>query len=522
MSKVNSKKIKKSDLGVTLLLIIGILGVVSFFSYQFFYRWDLTENKIFSISDVSKNAARNLDDIVNIKAYFSSNIPNQVLYLRQEVKDLLEEYQNYSNGKIHVEFIDPQSDEETQRELAAIGIPQLTFEVYEQDKRQLVNGYMGIAVSYGGKTEVIPAIKRNTSDLEYQITTAIKKVTVGEIATIGYLSSQNTLDLNNQLQIARQQLEEIYDVREIRFNSENPEVPQDIDTLLIVGPKDKFTEEDLKAINDFLKRGGALLLALDGVKIGDGLLATKNETDINTLLTKYGLRINQDLVADLRSGTASFSQGFISFSTNYPFWPAVRNDQYYGDGFNRENNAVANLEQVIFPWVSSVDILPDKLKAESAVVLAHSTDKAWHLTDNFNVAPQQAMTPKKDQQQFDFVVFYNGELKDAYPQEGNEAESFNSRIILVGDSDFVKNDFVRNNPDNLTLFQNLVDLLSFDSDLINIRSKAATTRPIKDGLTDKEKAIIRYLNVFGLTVIVVFYGIIRYFLRRRSRFVDDL
>ena len=160
------KKINKADTSITALFLIGIIIAVNFLSYQLFFRWDLTQNKVYSISKVSKNTVGKLDDIVNVKAYFSENLPGQLFSLRQEVEDILDEYQNYSNGKIKIEYIDPNDDEETQRELYMIGIPQLTFETYEKDKRELVNGYMGIAISYGDNTEVIPAVKQNTSDLE--------------------------------------------------------------------------------------------------------------------------------------------------------------------------------------------------------------------------------------------------------------------------------------------------------------------------------------------------------------------
>ena len=122
MLNKNTKKLKKTDLSVAILLILGILIVVNFFSYKLFMRLDLTENKIFSISDATKNTMRQLDDVVNIKAYFSSTLPSQVLSLRQEVKDVLDEYQAYSNGKVKVEFIDPGDDADLAQELAIKGI----------------------------------------------------------------------------------------------------------------------------------------------------------------------------------------------------------------------------------------------------------------------------------------------------------------------------------------------------------------------------------------------------------------
>lgn len=518
MSEIKkTTKIKKTDISITIILLIGILVVVNFFSYKLFLRFDLTKNNIYSISQASKKTVRSLDDIIMIKAYFSKTLPNQLISLKQEVADLLSEYETYSKGKVRVEFIDPGDDEDVVRELMILGIPQLTFEVYEKDKLQLVNGYMGLAVSFADNTEAIPAIKRNTSDLEYQITTAIKKVTTDEIATIGYLITQETSDPETEVSIAYQELAGLYTINPVSLAEEEPEIPVNINTLVIIGPKGVFNEDQLKAINGFMLRGGSLLVLADGVTIGEGLMAVKNPTGLETLLTKYGLKINQDLVADERNGLASFTQGFMRFSTNYSFWPKITNE-----GFNKENAAVSNLENVIFPWVSSVSVDTGLIAEGQFDNLAFTTEKGWRVTDNFSIDPKSAGIPQGDQKSYAMAVSVNAPLRDAYPESEETRGIFDGRLIVVGDSDFISDNFIRNTPDNLIFFQNLVDLLSFDEDLINIRSKSVTSRPIKADLSDSAKAALRYLNVFGITLIVVIFGVGRYFIRRRSRFVDDI
>lgn len=511
-----TKKIKKADLSITILLIIGILAVTNYFSYKIFYRWDLTQNKVYSISSVSKRTVGELDDIVSIKAYFSDNLPHQVMSIKQEVADILDEYAAFSNGNIKVEFIDPKDDEQLQRELMMLGIPQLTFEVYEKDQLQLVNGYMGIAISFEGKSEVIPAVKRNTSDLEYQLTTAIKKVASDELATVAFLSSHGTTGLEQGgMSVAKQKLEELYTVANVKLSEESPEIPLTVNTLIIAGPKEKFNDAQLQEINGFLVRGGSLLALVDGVNIEPGLIANKNVTGLEGLLSKYGLKLNQDLAADTRSGMASFSQGFFTFSSNYPLWPKVTND-----GFNKDNSAVANLESLILPWASTLEIDTEMLSPETASYLAFTTDKGWRMQDNFNVTPNASGVPQGEQKRYALAAYVNGILPNAY--DDGTTPNFNGRLIVVGDSDFISDNFLRNSPDNLTFFQNLVDSLSFDEDLINIRSKGVSSRPIKEGLSDSSRASIRYLNVFGLTAIVIIFGMVRYYTRRKSRFVDEL
>jgi len=507
---LNKKTKNQANLFLTAAIIIGILAVVNFFSYSIFYRWDLTQNKDYSISDVSKKAVGQLDDIVRIKAYFSENLPSQYLNLRQEVGDILDEYANYSKGNIKVEFIDPKDDQSIQKELYAAGIPQLQFNVLEKDKYQVVNGYLGMSIEYGGKKEVIPVVQ-DTNNLEYQLTVAIKKVTGKIRAVIGYVTSNGTLDESNGISVAYKKLQELYDVQNVDLSSAR-EVPANINTLVIAGPKEKFSNSEQGAIDDFLMKGGRILFMIDGVKVDNGLAASNNDLSLDNMFAKYGIKLNHDLVLDISSGLASFSQGFITFATNYPFWPKI-----VKEGFDHNNAAVAKLESLVLPWVSSVEITDNADKTNQISYLAKTTGDGWHQTDNFNLNPQTAMSTKDESKQYSVAVSDFGKFESAF---GNQ-KTGDGRIILVGDSDFINDNFVRNTPDNLLFFQNIVDSLNLDADLINIRSKGVSERPIKD-LSDGTKAAIRYLNIFGLTVFVVVFGMIRYFLRKRSRAIDEI
>lgn len=505
-------KISKSDIGIAVILIIGILAVVNFFSYQVFYRWDLTQGNIYSLSETSKQTARELDDRVNIKAYFSDNLPSQVFSVRQRVADLLNEYRSYSNGNIDVEFVNPNEQEDLQEKLRILGIPQLTFEVYEKDKRQLVKGYMGVAVSYEDNTEVIPAIKRDVSDLEYQLTTAIKKVIAEDMATVGYATGFGIPGLGENTRNLVQELQGVYDIRQVDLAAEEPSIPQEMDTLVILGGTEEFSEAALREINSFVKGGGSLLAAQDGVTVREGLQASKNNTGLSDLLRSYGVRLNQDLVADPQSGRATFSQGFFSYSASYPYWPLIQSS-----GFASDYSAVANLENVVLPWVSSVEIIEAPERNRSVHKLMQTTEESWRVRDNFNITPDQA-SPRGKQQPYTIAVSVKGEMTDPYAEEGGD-NTFTGRVVAVGDSDFASDQYTGGG-DNLNLFLNLVDSLTLDDDLINIRSQGLSTRPIKE-LNETEKVAIRYLNVFVVTVAVVLYGLLRYYLRRRKKLADE-
>lgn len=504
--KINKKTLNKTNTAVTLILIIGILGVLNFFSYQFFYRLDLTQNKDYSISKVSKNTSGQLEDILSIKAYFSKNLPSQYLNLRQEVGDILDEYANYSGGKIKVEFIDPKDSTDIQRDLYLTGIPELQFNVLEKDKYQVVKGYLGMVVQYGDKKEVIPVIQ-NTGNLEYQITLAIKKVTNKVDATLGFVTSNGTVNVKAEMSDAFKKLEELYKIQDIDL-SKTKEIDSSIKTLIIAGPTVKFNDDELKTIDKFLIKSGSILFLVDGVKIEEGLTAKANELGLEKIFSNYGLKLNNDLVADINSGMASFSQGYITFSTSYPFWPKV-----IKAGFDKTNVAVSKLESLILPWASSVEILEDKIDKENKFWhLAKTTDKAMKQAGQFNLNPESISFSGAGREQYDLAVGIFGKFQSAFDKNSQG----NGRIILVGDSDFIRDKFIQGMPDNMIFFQNIVDSLSLDEDLINIRSEEISDRPIKD-LSETKKVLIRYLNIFGITFLVVAFGLVRYFLRRRKK-----
>lgn len=509
---LTKKSIAKLNISAVVLIVIGILIVVNFLSYQLFFRWDLTENNDYSISKVSKRAAADLDDIVNIKVYFSQNLPSQYITLRQEVGDILDEYANYSGGNVRVEFVDPGDDDDLKRELMIAGIPELQFNVLEKDKYQVVMGYLGIAVQYGDKTEAIPVVE-NTQNLEYQITLAIKKVTGQIDSVVGFVTSGGSLNSQNEISFAFRKIAELYETREVDLTA--GEVPADVNTLIIAGPKLPFSEEELKAIDKFVIRGGSLLVLTNGIEIGEGLQANINNVGLDALLENYGIKLNHDLVLDVSSAMASFNQGFVTFSTNYPFWPKVLKQ-----GFDQDNPAVAKLESAVFPWASSLEVIPEATGENNISYLAKTTAKAWTQSDNFDLNPQSrslGIPPTGNTGVKNLAVSISGKFMSAY----GAGETDSGRLIVVGDSDFMTDGFAQRNPDNLILFQNLVDSLSLDSDLISIRSQGVTERPIKE-ISDGTKAAMRYGNIFGMTLIVVAFGLFRYYARRRSKFVDEL
>ena len=509
----NKNFFKKSDKYLTAVIVIGLLVVINIISTQIFFRGDLTAAGDFSISKISRRMAANLDDIININVYFSKNLPAQYLNLQQEVTDILAEYANYSNGKIKVKIIDPATLADAQKELGDKGIPTLQFNTVHNDEFKVVNGWLGIVIEYGGKSEIIPVIS-DTQNLEYQITSAIKKLVSKSLPTMGIVTSNKTIKISDTAKTGETLISEayaklagLYQIKMVDLSKDN--ITDDISTLLIVGPKEKFTEAELKKIDAFVMKGNSLIMLAEGINVISGVRAEKNDLGWEKLLGGYGLKLNNNLISDTSNGRASFSsnsaQYTMTYMMNYPLWPKI-----LPNNMDKANVMVANLQSLIFPWVSSIEVTP--LDGENVSYLAKSTGAASAQTENFVLDPQAQDSLKGKAGQYNLAVYVSGKLTSPF----NQGSTNKARIILVGDSDFATDNFVGNSSDNMLFFQNIVDGLTLDNDLINIRAKSATERPIKS-LSTTAKETMRYVNIFGVTVLVLIIGLARYFWRRRNK-----
>lgn len=514
---------QKKNIIITTLILLGIIAISNIIASGFFYRFDLTQEKEFSVSSATKKIVKNLDDIVTIRAYFSQELPTELLLLRREVEDVFGEYKNYSRGKIKVEFIDPDKDEEKKQEALNMGIPQIQFNIRTKDKFELRNGFMGAAIMYEDRKEIMPLIQ-SARNLEYELTAAIKKVTSKEVIKIGFLTGHGEKDLYNEMKFVGQDLERQYKLEEVNIGNGDL-INNEIKTLVIAGPTEEFKERDLFVIDQFLMKGGNLLIALDSIKLNEGLTTEENKTGLEKILKKYGLEYKNHLILDAANEAVSFSQGLVSFFMNYPFWPKIA-----GEGLNRDNVITNKLEAVVFPWAASIEATAGE--GNQLVELAKTTEKSWIAEPPYQINPQQSFAPTSEQKARAVAVMLSGKFESYFKDKAipvkltsevkaNEVEAkLNSadggKIFLAGDGDFMADDFARRFPDNAVFLENIIDYLSLGEDLIGIRSRGASERGIKE-VSESTKDLIKYGNIFGITALVILFGAVRFWSRRRRR-----
>jgi len=123
----------RKQLTYSFLLIIGVLGLINILANTFFLRLDLTEDKRYTLSKATKNILKELKDPVTVTAYFSKNLPTELIKGREDFKDLLVEYASRSKNKLVYEFVNPSENDESEQKAVQAGVHSVNVEVREKD-----------------------------------------------------------------------------------------------------------------------------------------------------------------------------------------------------------------------------------------------------------------------------------------------------------------------------------------------------------------------------------------------------
>jgi ABC-type uncharacterized transport system involved in gliding motility auxiliary subunit len=231
---------------VVLLIALLLLNLIG---RNWYKRYDLTDTKMYSLSSSTKQVIKKIDDLLNIKVYFSENLPGEYGNNRRYLQDILEEYAAISKGNIRFEFYVPDSDDELETEAQKSGVQPVQLQVIEKDEAVVKKVFMGVAIYFEDKREVIPVVL-STTGLEYEITTRIKKLVEKDKKFVGIVNPENDdIQTNTFSQILRQR----YEVRPIELSNE---IPNNINVLILTGIKDSLDGNKFDHLKNFIDDGG--------------------------------------------------------------------------------------------------------------------------------------------------------------------------------------------------------------------------------------------------------------------------
>ncbi len=520
-------KIKPGTYAVLVtLLLAGILTVVNLYASRNFFRLDLTQNQKYTIAGSTRKILAGLDDIVTIKVYLSRKLPPYAATITDQIKDMLEEYRIYSDGMLSIEYIDPADDPALQRSLQFMGIPQLQLNIEERDQLAITNVYMGLAVLYGDKKEIIPTLT-DLDGFEYDLTGKILRATRQTDQTIGFLSGHGEPDLQRGLRAANQLLKDQYFTRTVPTASEEPIDPAQISALVVAAPRE-LSGRDLFIVDQYIMQGGRVLFLVDGVDINDEMQAAALDSPLNGLLAQYGVHVLAQLVLDPVNVTASFQNGMYDVMLPYPFWVQVVRQ------ISASRHPVSSsIESMVMPWVSPLVVADNATLDAEVAVLAQSSDESWVQQDFFDLNPKQDFNARKNQPGSRILaVALSGRFSSFFadrktlPPLADEpgkvvpkeivSRSPDTRIIVAGSSRFITKDFPEEFEGNRTFFLNAIDWLTIGDELIDIRSRAAGERPLQR-VSEQTKLMMRIVNMLAVPLLVIAFGFLYTGLRRRRK-----
>jgi len=516
--------VKRASTTATIVIVIAILLVVNLISLNLFGRADLTDNEIYSLSDASIDLMKGLPDRVVVKCYFSEDLPPPYNQNARYLKDQLADYRSYSGGRLEFEFVDPAKSDREQ-EAQSYQVPPVQVNAYENDRLEIKKVYMGMVFLHSDKTEVMPVIE-STIGLEYEISRAIKKVVSARTPRIAFVTGHGEPDLQSGLRIINQALSREYAVQPINL-SEQKEIPTNIDAVLIVAPRQPFSQWDLLVLDRYVMKGGKLGVFTDRYDCDiQANSATPVETGLDELLRTYGIAINSDLVLDARCSRIGVQQqsGFfrIQNMVEFRYFPMITN-------FESENVIVKGLDGLSFIFISSLDTtaaVPENVTRE---IFAWSSELSKVETEPFNFDPYRKFSRGDfNRQNLPMATILNGQFPSYfagrdYPAYTGIDSTFTSdsleridsvaitRMLVIGDGDFVDDRNMRSQS-NLVFFMNVVDWLSQDEGLISIRSKQIANRPL-DEVSDGTKRFTKYFNILGVPIMVIVVGVVRWRVR---------
>lgn len=469
----------------TTILLTGIFILINVLANRFFLRLDLTESRQYTLSKATRALLADIKEPVTVTAYFSDNLPPQFAAIRRDFQDLLIEYGSRSHGYVNYEFISPETEDQKQAALQA-GIQPLLINVSEKDQVKQQQAFMGAVLHLGEQQDVIPFISGQA--MEYSLSRSIKKIAATDKPAIGLVQGHGEPPLS-QLGPVYDELSVLYAVENVDLSAE-PTIADRFRAVAIVAPKDSFPPDQLAKLDDYLRRGGKLCIALNRV---NGDLQNAQGTVVNTGLEGWlagkGLDVPAEFLLDeqCENVTVQQRQGFFTIASPKPF-PYLPVITEFAD-----HPITQGLEQIVLPFASPVEYRGDSTLhfTPLAFTSIHTgTEAAPTYFDIFN-------------RQWTLADFPKQHLPIAGVLEGPIAGTAPSTIVLFGDGDFP---MTAQSPDNVSLFVNTIDWLSDDTGLIALRTKGVAARPIDQEYLSEDgegrRAFLKYFN-FGLPILLV-------------------
>ena len=548
---------------ITALLLLA----VNWFASVFHARVDLTDEKRFTLSSATKKILKNLDDRVEVKVFLKGDFPSGFRKLANSTQETLEEFKESADGKLKYELVSPDDNmEDTDVKwgdtLSAMGLYPINLksQLKKGEQQQLVYPYA--LVRYRGKVipvklySGIPNIGRqeiNSAEalMEYQLADGIYKLLEKQKPLVAYSIGNGEPQDVRTYDLVENVLKNDYDLKLLNIERV-PFIDDTFSLLIIVKPARTFSEMEKLRIDQYLMRGGKLLMFLDVLDAEMDSLRIKNEViaydrglGLSDMLFKYGARINNDLVMDLQSDKLPFD---VNGNGQFEFlsW------NYFPVFISKSDHAVnKNLGFVSGRFVNSIDTV--EAEGIKKTVLLSSSANARTIAAPALISGRENVNAPEDEKfrkanipvavllEGKFVSMFRNRLSqgmnDSLEKYGKSFLPQNitgNKMILVSDGDMVLNSVAQQEPlpmgmnpftygsqyefsfANRDFLTNCLDYLINQSGLAEAKAKDYTLMLLDSKKLEGSRLNWQLLNIAAPVFIVLIFAIIFQWLRKRK------
>ena len=533
MKQKKTETLIYSAVGIGAMLLIVI--AVNLIATSLKSRLDLTQGKIYTLSDGTKNILKKLDSPVEIRFYYSAKearMPSPLKTYARRVEDLLNEFRQASHGNIEIKKYDPEPDSDAEDLANLDGI----------EGKMLPTGekiYLGLAVSLDPQKAALPFLAPDREKLlEYDLARAVSQVFATNKPIIGVMSALPVMGaaMNPMMMRMGQQgqdswafiteLKRDFEVKTVPPESEK--IDDDIKVLMVIHPKD-LKDTAQYAIDQFIMRGGKLIACLDPMSLADQQKQQNpmmpampgGASNLEKLLKAWGLTFETSkVVADM-----NYARKLQTRGNQVEIVPTLLflTDQ----AINKEDVVTSQTDELLFVFPGVFTGTPVSGLKQTVLL---KTSKQSQLVEPFlaNMSPSKIVDDfKASDTQYNLAVRLEGKFKTAFPEGKPEAPKTgdekkddakpedkakdslketkgDNAVLLIGDTDWLSDQFsvqiqnffgqkiIQPRNSNLALVQNVVEQFSGDQNLIGVRSRATLNRPFTVVQKMQSEANARY------------------------------
>ena len=557
MAANKSKALKQ--FGIVFLAVI----VINLISNFFFKRFDLTQDKRYTLSETTLNIIKTVDSPLYIDVYLEGNFPPEFKRLQNETKQLLEEFSAY-NSNIVFQFKNPIEKEEMRVEVMKQfyerGMQPLSITVEDKGKQSQEVVFPWAQATYGEKFSKVSLLKNlmgasteekvisSVQHLEFGFAEAINKISKDKQKKIAVIKGNGELHDAFIADFVKS-VRESYYIGTFTLDSVAKQPNQSLEALkkydlaIIAKPTEAFTEAEKQVLDQFVINGGKTLWLVDAVSADmdsmynetGTILAHQRELNLTDMFFKYGIRMNPLLIKDEQATPikiASGNQGSETQLQEY-FWkfsPFIYPSS--------TNPIVKNMEGIKYEFTSPIELLKNDLKK---TVLLSSSEYSKPIGTPTPISLDmvtEETTPEEYEGKglLPVAVLLEGKFKSAYqnrvlPFSDNtfQAVGKDNKMIVISDGDVIKNQLDKGTPlelgfdkwtnqlyGNKEFLMNCVNYLLDDNGLINIRSKDVDLPLLNKEEVYKNYTLAQMVTVGLPVVILAIFGFLFTFLRKRK------